>query len=144
MACNGGNRRDSSGIPDNCGFPTPKANVDAGLIPKPFLLEGAQLVRTRQTKKRTLAMMNLPYSLSDAFLMFRDAVKQTDFKLIQQDNEGFEAEIFMRSPEALGVIQQRVSKCQKASVAFVNIVSVDALPPSFSNFTRSPSPSPTR
>jgi hypothetical protein len=114
------------------------------LIPEPFLLPGAQVARTHQTKKRTTATLNLPYSLSDAFVQFRDAIQETDFKLIQQDNEGFESELFMRSSEALGVIQQRVSKCQKASAAFINIVSVDALPPSFSNFTRSPTPTATR
>lgn len=78
--------------------------------------------RAKRTQARVIAVLDLPYAVQDALKLFREALPRTDFKIIQVDNEGFEAEIYLKAGDSLGVIQIRMSACPEASAAFINIV----------------------
>ena len=75
-----------------------------------------------RTKERVTAALNNPRSVADSFDFYRKAVPETGFDLVGSDNEGFEAEVYMRRGKELGVVQIRTSTCDDATVVFINIV----------------------
>ena len=119
-----------SGAAD-CGLPTPDPRVRADLMPEPFLLEGdAEIATSRPRKGGVLGVLNLhTLSVQDAFPRYKRAVEQAGFDLVGEDNEGFEAEMYMKRGKTLGSLQIRTSVCRNAAIVFVNIVKGDfALP----------------
>ncbi len=82
-------------------------------------------------------MINIELSVQDALQTYHSIVTDNGFEIIQEDNEGFEAEIYLRRKEHLAAIQIRRSQCDDASVVFVNLVDQDQLGGGL------PSPTPT-
>jgi hypothetical protein len=135
----GCSERDSSSgqeIPARCGLPTPDPRVDASVVAEVFLLGGdAEVTKTQESKQGTIAALNVPLSVSEAFARYSDAVKQGGYEIVDDDFEGFEAEIYLRKAEDLGAVQIRRSTCDDASIVFVHVVKQAA--------ATFPSPSPT-
>ena len=130
MACGRGDGRpdaNATGIPAECGLPTPKTNIDVDAIPEELIVEDAVVSNVQKTKGRLIAAINAPYSVQDALKLYRDAVLDANFEIISVDNEGFEAEIYMARKDELGQIQVRMSQCEDASIVFVNLVDRDTL-----------------
>jgi hypothetical protein len=119
-ACGNGSR----GAEPNrdCGlFPIdPKA--DASGIPESFLLEGVEVAKSIKGKKRLTVAMNNPRSVQESFPLYKEAVKDAGFELVGEDNEGFEAELYMRRGSQLGQIQIRSSPCPDATGVYLIIV----------------------
>ena len=105
-----------------CGFPARKAPVDPKGIPEEFLLEGVEVSKVQNTKKRLTAALNVPHSVQDALDLYRDVVKELGYQIIRVDNEGFEAEIYMRKGDDLAAMQVRMSTCENAVALYINIV----------------------
>lgn len=72
-------------------------------------------------------MINIQLGVQDALEDYHSIVDDNGFEIIQEDNEGFEAEIYLRRKEQLAAIQIRRSQCDDASVVFVNLVDSDQL-----------------
>lgn len=122
-ACGDGESDDTGGgIPTTCGLPTPKSGLDASIMPKAFLLDGGQLADVTRSRGGFTAVVNIPYSVGKAFDLYHPAVKRAGFQLVGEDNEGFEAELYLRNRRELGAVQIRRSICDKASIVFVNVV----------------------
>jgi hypothetical protein len=127
---------DDPAIPAGCGLPTPDPGVDASVVAEVFLLGGdAEVTKTKKSKRGILAALNVPYSVSEAFSRYSDSVKEGGYEVVDDDFEGFEAELYLRKGDDLGAVQIRRSTCEGASVVFVNIVKQAA--------AVFPSPSPT-
>jgi hypothetical protein len=123
-------------IPTRCGLPTPDAGVDASVVADAFLLGGdAEVTKTDKSKRGTIAALNVPYSVSEAFSRYSESVKRDGYEIVDDDFEGFEAELYLRKDDDLGAVQIRRSTCNDASIVFVNVIKQAAV-----GF---PSPSPT-
>jgi hypothetical protein len=127
---------DGRAIPAQCGLPTPDPGADASVVADVFLLGGdAEVTKTKKSKRGILAALNVPYSVSEAFSRYSESVKKGGYEVVDDDFEGFEAELYLRKGDDLGAVQIRRSTCEEASVVFVNVVKEAA--------AAFPSPSPT-
>jgi hypothetical protein len=127
---------DDREIPAQCGLPTPDPGADASVVADAFLLGGdAEVTKTDKSKRGTIAALNVPYSVSEAFSRYSEAVRRDGYQIVDDDFEGFEAELYLRKDDDLGAVQIRRSTCNDASIVFVNVVKQAAV-----GF---PSPSPT-
>jgi hypothetical protein len=123
-------------IPARCGLPTPDRGADASVVAEVFLLGGdAEVTKTKKSNRGILAALNVPYSVSEAFSRYTESVKEGGYEIVDDDFEGFEAELYLRKGDDLGAVQIRRSTCEGASIVFVNVVKQAA--------AAFPSPSPT-
>ncbi len=109
----------------------------AHFVPKVFVIDEAEVVSAQRERGGFLASLNVDLGVQDALTRYRSVVRAADLEIIQQDNEGFEAEIYVRGRDRLGAIQIRTSQCTTKSVVFLNVVDPDQLGGGL------PSPSPT-
>ena len=116
------NGEDGSARPADCGLPSPEADVDVSLVPEVFLPDEAEVLRAERERGGFLAMIGVPLGVQDALGFYRRAVRSARYEVIQADNEGFEAELYLRKGKFLAAIQIRTSKCDDESVVFVNVV----------------------
>lgn len=124
----------------DCGVPTPDPAARASLIPEPFLLDGDATVATAGRRRGGVTgVLSVPMSVQDALPPYKKAIAEEGFELVGEDNEGFEAELYMKRGERLGAIQIRRSLCEDVSVVFVNVVKGDFAMP----IVTTPSPSPS-
>ena len=96
--------------------------MDASLVPDHFLLEGAEVTKAQSTKKRLTAAINNPHGVTESFNLYKGRAKTAGYQIVGLDNEGFEAEIYLRKGTQLGAIQIRTSRCPEATVTFVNLL----------------------
>ncbi len=59
----------------------------------------------------------------------KEAARAMGFEVVQEDFEGFEAEVYVKKGNKLGVVQVRTSRCNEASLALINIVDQRRAPP---------------
>ena len=112
----------------------------AELIPKPLLLGGdAEVASAARRKGGITGVLNIQMSVQDAFPRYKKAIAQAGFELVGEDNEGFEAELYLRRGKELGSLQIRTSVCEDAAVVFVNVVKGNFAQP----ISTTPSPSPS-
>lgn len=134
-SCNGADKDESTAR--SCGLPTPEPTVDAALVPELYLPEEATLTRAESERGGFLAAINIELGVQDALAYYRRAVQDGGYEIIQHDNEGFEAELYLRKGPKLAAVQIRTSKCDDESIVFVNEVDADQLGGGL------PSPSPS-
>ena len=133
----------AGGIPTNCGLPSPSPGLNRSRVPEPLYLEGeVELSGTQKVRGGWVSTINIPYSVQEALPLYQAAVEEAGFEIISQDNEGFEAELYLRSRKHHAAVQIRRSTCEKASIVFVNIVSAKSL--SRPQQLVTPQPSPTK
>ena len=136
-----GSRDSPQALPSGCGLPTPKPGLDPSDVPDEWVLEGAEVTSASKEKGRLVLALNLPYSVVEVMTRYRKIVVDAGYDLVSVDNEVFEAEVFFERGPRVGAVQIRRSACDDASVAFVSVVKVGALP---SPPTVTPTPTPTR
>ncbi len=124
-AC-GGDKEESAGpFPAACGLPSPRPDAEKRrrLIPEELLLGGDATIRAIEKEgSRIVAQLNLPFTVDEAFDRYKDAASSR-YEIISEDNEGFEAEIYLREKGAhtLAAVQIRKPRCEVATSAFVSI-----------------------
>lgn len=129
---------DRRAAPVDCGLPSPAPGLDARAIPEPFLLGGrAEPTLVEQRPGGFSAALNVPLSVSQALEAYRGALAEAGRRVVGEDNEGFEAELFVRRGDELGMIQVRRSVCEHSSVVFLNFVTYPV-----HERTSAPGPSP--
>ena len=105
-----------------CGLPGVHPKTDPERVPEPYLLGGkAEVTRTEIEQGRLIASLSVPFSVNDAFPRFKEAIAQTTFEVLQEDNEGFEAELYLRDGKQLGSLQIRSSTCDDVTIAYLNL-----------------------
>ncbi|MGH2807291.1 MAG: hypothetical protein ACRDKT_08445 [Actinomycetota bacterium] len=112
-----------------CGFPKRTIEVDISPALESFVIDDVEVANFEERKNRATLALNVPYSVQDALPRYREASKEAGFEIIQEDNEGFEAEIYMRKGADLGQVQIRGSQCRDAVRVYVSIVRNAAVPP---------------
>ena len=138
VACAACNRGAGSDVPADCGVPTPDPASRPELIPAPLLLDGvADVASAGRRRGGVTAVLSVPHSVQDALPFYRKAIAEAGFEIVGEDNEGFEAEVYLKRGKRLGAIQIRRTLCDDVSVVFVNIVQGDFAMP----IVTTPSPS---
>ena len=110
------------GLSGSCGLPTPDPDDqrDDELVPEALLPPGAEIAKSTAERGGFLTAVNVPLSVADAFAFYRTAVKEAGYEAISIDNEGFEAELYLRRKGHLAAIQIRTSTCGDRSIVFIN------------------------
>jgi len=122
----GGCARGSGGEPDaapsDCGLLDVDPEADASKIPAALVLdEGVEVATTEVREGRLLAALNVRLSVDDSFTAYRKALEETDLEILQEDNEGFEAELYVGDGKELGSLVIRRSVCDDAVVVYLNL-----------------------
>ena len=105
-----------------CGLPEPDPKADGSLFPEPLLLGGDAIVaRTEVEQGRVIGALNVPLGVEATFERYKDALAETRYKILQEDNEGFEAELYVGQGKELGSLQIRGSTCDDAVVVYLNL-----------------------
>lgn len=106
----------------DCGLPKVDPDADASLLPRPLLLGGeAELARTEVEQGRVIGALNVPLGVEATFARLKTALDETEFEILQEDNEGFEAELYVGRGKDLGSLQIRGSTCDDAVVIYLNL-----------------------
>ena len=108
------------GLSGTCGLPTPEPDRDESLVPKLFLPAGSEISNAQAERGGFIAAINVPLGVTPAFDYYGDAVEDGGYEVIQTDNEGFEAELYLRKGKHLAAVQIRTSTCDDRSIVFVN------------------------
>jgi hypothetical protein len=137
-ACNRGGGGTSTAT--DCGVPSPEPAPRSELIPEAFLLDGGATVASAGRRRGGVtAVLSVRLAVQEALPLYLTAVRAGGFEVVGQDNEGFEAEVYLKQGERLGAIQIRRTLCDDVSIVFVNVVKGDFAMP----IVTTPSPSPT-
>ena len=108
--------------PTNCGLLNVKPSVDAGRIPDELRLGGdVEVATTEIAQGRLLAAMNIRLTVDEAFEAYKKATAEAGFEVLQEDNEGFEAELYVGDGKELGSVVIRRSLCEDAVVVYLNL-----------------------
>ena len=109
-------------IPEECGLPSPGPNVDASGVPKQYLLDGQAIVR-KVTERNDLYVvaLNVPLTVNASYGAYLDALAPPRYIVITKENEGFEAEIYLRDAESenLMAVQIRQPQCVEAVSVYI-------------------------
>lgn len=111
-----------AGLSGTCGLPSPDPapGRDDSLVPAIFLPPGAEIAKAEAERGGFITAINVPLSVGQAFDFYKRAVEEGGYEVIQTDNEGFEAELYLRHGKRLAAIQVRTSTCEDRSIVFVN------------------------
>ena len=111
-----------AGLSGTCGLPTPEPGRDESLVPEVLLPPGAEISNAQAERGGFIAAINVKLSVGEALDFYRKAVKAAGYEAINIDNEGFEAEMYLRkeAKNRLAAIQIRTSTCDDRSIVFIN------------------------
>jgi hypothetical protein len=117
----------SEGLSGSCGLPTPDPieEREDDLIPKALIPDGAEIAKSAAERGGFITAINVPLGVQAAFDFYRKAVDEAGYESISVDNEGFEAELYLRRKDRLAAIQIRTSTCEDRSIVFVNEIIPD-------------------
>ncbi len=131
--CAGGNGNSGAKLgafPPECGLPSPQPDQQVERVPEGFLLDGeVEIITAQESGGGFIASFSVPYPVPEAFDRFKGAARDMGYDVVQEDFEGFEAEVYVKKGNELGVVQVRTSRCNEASLALINIVDQRRAPP---------------
>lgn len=110
-------------FPEACMLPSPKPSVDLTLVKDEFVLPGS-VVRQVSNKEGLLVIaLNVPFGVTDSLKRYKEQLDPPEYEVISEDNEGFEAELFLRNSKKgnLLAVQIRRPQCVEASAVFVQV-----------------------
>ena len=105
----------------DCGFPEPGAAARAAEVPEPLVMEGAEVFRAQTRQGRQVIGLVVPHSVQEAFDFYRRAAKEVGYDVLQLDNEGFEAELFLKAGRELAQFTIRSSACEGVVAVYLNL-----------------------
>ena len=130
ISCTGdppGTAVNPAGLSGTCGLPTPEPDRDESLVPELLLPQGAEVSNAQAERGGFIAAINVKLPVGEALAFYRKAIKEGGYEVISIDNEGFEAEMYLRLKKKVAAIQIRTSTCDDRSIVFINeIVPQDA------------------
>ncbi len=122
VGCSQGPNGAPAAEPSDCGLLDVDPAADASQVPEPLLLGDEVEVATTQIQQgRLLAALNVRLSVDESFAAYRRALGRADLEILQEDNEGFEAELYVGAGKELGSVVIRRSICDDAVVVYLNL-----------------------
>ena len=122
VGCDPGDANEEGAIPKRCGLPSPGPKVDPTRVPEQYLLDGTAIVRkVTEANDLFVVALNVPLTVNAAYGAYLDALAPPRYKLITKENEGFEAEIYLRDSkqENLMAVQIRQPQCVEAVSVYI-------------------------
>jgi hypothetical protein len=110
--------RDPAASPERCGLPAPQPSLARALVPKALRLDGTDLLIAERYSDGVNAAFGAPWGVQEALGRYRKAARAAGFEIVTEDNEGFEAEIYLSRKRVLGFIQIRRSVCDDVSIVY--------------------------
>ena len=109
----------------SCGLARIEPHADPSVVPGAFLLDEpkVEVAQTFDRRQRVVATLNVKGSVQETFRAYKATIPDSPFELLQIDNEGFEAEIYLQQGNDFAVIQIRASRCDDASLVILNLPS---------------------
>ena len=106
-----------------CRLPTPQPGVDPTSIPDTFLPAGEpDVTRTEERRGRLAAVLTIPGTVQSVLHEYQERVRASEFDLLQKDNEGFEAELYLQKGRGdLAVVQIRETGCTDTVLVLLNL-----------------------
>jgi hypothetical protein len=134
MACVGEAERGSKLLPPPgaatapaCGPTIGETEADASLVPDIFLIgETPKVTRVIESQQGYSAAILLQIALDPALEEYRSIVKQAGYEILNEDYEGFEAEIYMREGADYVTLQLRETACEDETVAYLRVIYEEA------------------
>ena len=80
---------------------------------------GAEISNAQPERGGFLTAINVKLGVQGAVDFYKTALKENGYEIINLDNEGFEAEIYLRKKDRLASIQIRTSTCDDRSIVFI-------------------------
>ena len=94
----------------------------ASRVPDEFLLEGTEVRKVTEGKDLDVFALNVPYSVTEAYDLYRAALRPPRYEMITHENEVFEMEIYLRRRDGTFVaVQARRPRCDHSSSVFVTL-----------------------
>ena len=127
-SCTGGDSVESEPakpLPINptCGPTIGEKEVDASLVPDAFLIgESPKVTRVIESQQGYSAAILIQVALDPALEEYRSIVKETGYEILNEDYEGFEAEIYMREGADYVTLQLRETACENETVAYLRVI----------------------
>ena len=94
-------------------------------VPDEFVIDDVEVARTRSYDDELVITIYAPYEVNDAYRVYQDRVRDAGWKIVSQETEGFEAEIYLSGKDQLAAVQLRSSTCESKIVVYVSIVDRD-------------------
>lgn len=120
--CSDPEKPPDSGLSGTCGLPKIRDNLEIDRIPDEFVIPGAEIARTQDVQGRFIATINVGSTVTQAYRAYREQLKDTDWKTVTEENEGFEAEIYLATDKQLAALQMRSSTCEGKIVVYASII----------------------
>jgi hypothetical protein len=126
FAC-GDSSSSSTPAQDLCRLPTPQGEIDLSLVPKGFIADGEkEFTQTEKRRGRLVAVLIMDGTIQSVLDAYRELVKGSDFDVLQEDNEGFEAELYLQKGRGdLAVVQIRETGCENQTLVLLNLPIAD-------------------
>lgn len=101
-------------------MPKAQAKPDLSKVPPELILGGEvrNVLPAGDLDTTLIAHEGTVKGLQDAY---REAVARAGFEVVQEDYEGFEAELYLRSRDDLGLIQLRETGCEGVVLAYLRL-----------------------
>lgn len=121
-ACSGGDKA-ASRFPEECVLPSPDRDVDMSLVDDRFVLPGSVVRQVLDEDGLLVIALNVPFGVTESLERYKDRLGPPEYSVVSEDNEGFEAELYLRDTERgnLLAVQIRQPRCTEASGVFVQV-----------------------
>lgn len=108
---------------DVCRLPEPKDGIHISLVPRAFIPPSDhEFTQTEKRRGRLVAVLVLEGTIQSALEEYRSLVEGSGFEVLQEDNEGFEAELYLQKGRGdLAVVQIRATGCEGKTLILLNI-----------------------
>ncbi len=104
-----------------CGAPTPAPEADRALVPEAFLPTTSAVVDTSRKNQSLNAALTVSLEIQGALEFYRDAVASEGYEVISEDNEGFEAELYIKRGGELGGVRIRPTLCSHVALIHITL-----------------------
>ena len=94
-----------------CGLSAPNPDLAKRDIPSVARVPGAEIVTVKESGRFLSAGLNVPRSVEDLLILMRKRAEAADYRVLYEDFEGFEAELFVSLGNRPGVFRIISSRC---------------------------------
>lgn len=122
-ACSSSEGASDGKWPEECVLPSPEANVDTTRVKDEFVLPDSEIRQVIDEKGLLVIALNVPYGVTESLEMYKERLGAPDYDVISEDNEGFEAELYLQDAKTknLLAVQIRQPRCTEASAVYVQV-----------------------
>lgn len=122
-ACSGSEGASEGKWPEECVLPSPEPGVETSKVRDEFVLPDSEVRQVMDENDLLVIALNVPYGVTESLEMYKERLGAPDYDVISEDNEGFEAELYLQDSKTknLLAVQIRQPRCTEASAVYVQV-----------------------